>query len=150
MKKKIGILLAIGLLLTGCNGNTIVKIDITKFDDVMNNRGFFVTDQTETLSNENVTAAHVAYDSSYELNFITCNTTETCQSMFSSNKETILNQDGEVSVEEEKTGDNYQVYKAFIGDRYYVLVQVEDTFLYVDVYRSYNYEIKNIVEELGY
>ena len=104
MKKKIGILLAIGLLLTGCNGNTIAKIDITKFDDVMNNRGFFVTDQTETLSNENVTAAHVAYDSSYELNFITCNTTETCQSMFSSNKETILNQDGEVSVEEEKNG----------------------------------------------
>ncbi len=42
------------------------------------------------------------------------------------------------------------MYKAFIGDRYYVLVQVEDTFLYVDVYRSYNYEIKNIVEELGY
>ena len=32
MKKKIGILLAIGLLLTGCNGNTIAKIDITKFE----------------------------------------------------------------------------------------------------------------------
>lgn len=150
MKKKIGILFGIGLLLTGCSSDTITKIEVGKFDDVMNNRGFFVTDQTETLNNENVTAAHVAYDSSYELNFITCNTIEICQSMFSSNKETILNQEGEVSVEEDRNGDNYHIYKALIGERYYVLVQVEDTFLYVDVYHSYNYEIKSVVAELGY
>ena len=149
MKKKFGIIIAMLFIITGCT-NKISKIDVTHFDEVMNNRGFFVTDQTETLDNDKVATAHVAYDSNYEINFIVCTSEEECKTMFSKNKEVILNSQDNVDVEEEKDGKQYQIYKAFIGDRYYILVQVEDTFLYVDVYRSYNYEIKNIIEELGY
>lgn len=150
MKKKFGLVILIMLFLwTGCT-NKVSKIDVTHFDEVMNNRGFFVTDQTETLSNDKVTTAHVAYDSNYELNFIVCASQEDCHTMFLKNKETILEGKDSVDVEEEKEEKQYQIYKAFIDNRYYVLIQAEDTFLYVDVYRSYNYEIKNIMEELGY
>ena len=150
MKKFLLMLLVISLaiLTTGCM--TREKLTPYEFKANLEKKGFIVSDQTLTKSDQTITSYYVATTSEqkYNIEYYELNNEMTAQGIYLKYKEQMITTGAQVSTEvnlgnSEKYVDNY-------NGKYRVASRVANTVIWIDANIEYQEEIKSLLREIGY
>lgn len=123
------------------------------FATTMSSKGYKITDASDQLAQyEYVTKVYIAGNKStnYQIEFYELSDDTMAKSFFNQNKTKFENQKESASAETNVKGKNYSKYTLSTGNKYKVLSRIDNTVIYLDVYDSYEEEVKNILGELGY
>lgn len=147
MKKKFFILMFISIFLLGCSSHKMITS--SEFSSIVGNRGFNIYNE-ESTSEEFINIT-IAKESFYQIEFDEMIDSETAKTYFDKIVD-IFNKDKSDNSEIEcnDNSSNYQKYVLNTDDYYKVIVRINNTIIYTNSRSSYKYEIKNILDELGY
>ena len=153
--KRILIVLTIMLsvvALTGCSKKT--AITASEFNTIMGEKGYKISDITNSLSNVKVlNKAYLATDSDYryQVEFYELKSEEDAKTMFDKNKKNTEALKGNVSTKQLSVNtNNYDKYTVVTNGRYYVVIRVGNTMVYANNDATYEKEVKSIIDLLGY
>lgn len=155
MKKYIKIIGLIGVLLltlvvSGCGAKKALTVD--DFKTKMETLGFEIMDQTEYISNEDISKAYIAQKvGAYQVEYYLAKSEAGATAgydQYIANLKLVAGTDTKSNSEEK--AKTYSKYTDSAGDYYSVVVKIDKTYLYVRAAEKYKSEINTILKELGY
>lgn len=147
MKKtyKILTLILILLLVCGCDKkHSLNKEEMTK---ALYSNGFIITDITDRMEDDDITAVLVANNSKYSIEYYKFKDNKSALESFENNKEVFQNysKDGK-----EKSKDNYNTFSQEIENKYNSLTRVDNTLIYASINNEYRSDLNKILKNIGY
>jgi len=154
MKKKNIYLAIIGLLcsiiLTGCGNKKLITT--SEFISVSKNLNYLITDVTSQYAQYGYIKDGTIAQSTdgWQVEFYVLEDESYAINMFNTNRTTFESNKGNSSTESSASMGNYSSYTLTSNGYYMHLCRVENTLLYVKVKDSYQKEVKEFINKLGY
>lgn len=152
MKKVLNLLIVfVVLLTTGCVKKEALSAET--FKEKMESKNYVVVDATEKLSDYSyIDKAYLAIDNELDYQIIFYSTTDKAEAktLFKKNQRKFDDEVSGVSSSTSLSGLNYEKYTLTANGSYKVIVQVDNTLLFLETSEENKDNAKTILEELGY
>jgi len=137
--------------LTGCGDK--VALTPEEFKNKMEFKEFSIQDATSQMSDydyiEQVYLA-ISKDSSYQIEFYELSDNDYAMAFFNNNKEIFEDSKSSSTSETSVSIGNNNKYTLTTDGSYKVVSRIDNTVIYVNVYKDYKETVKDILDELGY
>lgn len=147
MKKTYKILALILILLLVCGCDKKQSLNKEEITNELSSNGFMITDITDRMEDNNVTAVLVANNSKYTIEYYRFKDDKSALESFENNKKAFENysEDGK-----EKSKDNYNTYSQEIENKYNLLTRVDNTLIYASINNEYKNDLNKALKTIGY
>ena len=149
-KKVIVMTLATALLLsiTACKNKE--PIPASAYKEKVQEMGYQVVDITEQYSQPFILQVYGNELDGLHMEFFQTDTLDNSVGIFNTNKQIIETYKGSSSVESSVSLGHYKKYTLKTSDKYYVIVQLEKTFIYSYANKTDSAKLDDIIKVLGY
>lgn len=142
-------IISIMLLTAGCGKKEMVNINV--FSAILNNNGFNIIDLSEQYqTNSKIENVLVAKNNNYQVEFFVLSDIISAQDLYNKNLNNIQNARLSIDRQTKLEGDNYLKSTITANNYYFVLSQVDNTFVYIVAPSNNQEEIDDILKELNY
>ena len=149
MKRRIIILVLFLIILVLCITTSIslnkVKKEISDFKESIVKENFLIKETTLEYNDPLVIDSYIAYNNDYQIEVITFDSVESCNTAFKANITSIETEDGK---EEFKTHKRFTSYKYTSNDKYVYIRQEKNTLLYINTDVKYKESIDKLIIKL--
>lgn len=150
MKKLLCLCLVIlSLTMTACMQSR-TPLTAEKFADKMEAAGYEIVDATGQFADGVVEVVYLAMTDGYQIEFYVVPSIDQAKNAYSTNKADFEALKSGSYSEKSVSVNNYSYYKLTSAGGYYVISQIDNTFIYIDADAEYKAEINEILEQLGY
>lgn len=152
MKKhitKIICILAMLLVTSGCSKEVL---NTNTFAAILKNNGFNLIDLTEQYKNQNhINKVIIGKNNNeYQIEYYLLKDIETAKSLYNKNVNNISKLNVSTTKQTKLEGNNYLKYTLVTTDNYYVIMQLDNTLIYIESSIDYEDEINEILKEMKY
>lgn len=147
MKKTYKILALILILLLVCGCDKKQSLNKEEITNELSSNGFIITDITDRMEDDNITAVLVANNSKYSIEYYRFKDNKSASESFKNNKKLFENYSRNGK---EKTKDNYNTYTQEIENKYNLLIRVDNTLIYASINNEYKSDLNKVLKNIGY
>lgn len=148
---KITVFLSLFLCLIGiCGCGSKQPVTVSEFNEIMEEKGFRVSDATDHVKADYVVAISLALSDDYQIEFYVFTDKDSAVSVMEQNRSVFEETGGNTASTITKNLSNYSFFSLQSDGMYRMVAQIDNTLLYAVVEENHKSEIVELVKELGY
>lgn len=148
---KMAVFLSLFLCLIGiCGCGSKQPVTVSEFNEIMEEKGFSVSDVTDHVKADYVEAISLAVADDYQIEFYVFSDKDSAASVMEQNRSVFEENEGNAATQITKNLSNYSFFSLQSEGMYRMVSRIDNTLLYAVVDKSYKDEIVEIIKELGY
>lgn len=135
--------------LSGCKSKE--PISVSQFEEILEQNGFEIADVSDEYADwSGIVEVAGAQKGDVRMDFGELDTNDHATALYNQMQANVESFEGGANSNLTVNLINHQKYELTTGERYYVVVRVNNTFLASSIDKAGKAELKNIIKELGY